>query len=585
MESRISRENTREMAKLGHIIVQKRLANSRPKAQQQAPDLTDFMNDMFFGSVNKEKKAYNLTGDENEEEDEEEQEDSFDRSNRSRNSLLTEEWLDEARRLVASSPSRPNSPARFVGSPRFAAANGRSSALINDRRDPLSRSARRHRAVDNFSGEILSKVVRHSRNKSESFSVSSAAVEEPINPSSAVQKWISNVLKPSNPTLSDPPPTTRKSRFHTDLPPSRLPIPPPDVLLSPPKTLTNPPPRRTVSSSACSIQSIRPKSNLNEFSRDDSEDLEFGLNGFLKEQRSKIQQISDGQLDVEVKIILSGPSNSTSSMVAAVCYAWLLENKMKQSNAESGRECLVVPVMNMQRGNMWNQRQVAWLFYHLGLDASSILFTDEVDLESLMVTGRTSVLVVGQDVLKMSDGVGSQCTILTDNYCEDAYHLLQTPLLKNLMLAGILLDTKNLDGSAQLSMTRDAEAVQLLSVGSAPNCRNGLYDQLMRVQKERPFLDALQQSYGKPPDDGSNDGAGHVERIMERNRTSISPHDDTINQQKKPNDFGTAKTCRASPKSAKPSLLPIQTPARETPNISRGKNKNFLAKWFGFGSK
>lgn len=48
---------------------------------------------------------------------------------------------------------------------------------------------------------------------------------------------------------------------------------------------------------------------------------------------------------------------------------------------------------------------------------------------------------------------------------------------------------------------------------------------------------------------GSNDGTGHVERIMERNRTSISPHDDTINQQKKPNDFGTAKICRASPKS------------------------------------
>lgn len=65
-------------------------------------------------------------------------------------------------------------------------------------------------------------------------------------------------------------------------------------------------------------------------------------------------------------------------MVAAVCYAWLLENKLRQSNAESGPECLVVPVMNMQRGKMWNQRQVAWLFYHLGLDASSILFTDEV---------------------------------------------------------------------------------------------------------------------------------------------------------------------------------------------------------------
>lgn len=36
---------------------------------------------------------------------------------------------------------------------------------------------------------------------------------------------------------------------------------------------------------------------------------------------------------------------------------------------------------------------------------------------------------------------------------------------------------------------------------------------------------------------------------------------------------------------AKPNSVPIQTPAREAPNTSRGKNKNFLAKWFGFGSK
>lgn len=448
----------------------------------------------------------------------------------------------------------------------------------------------RHRAVDNFSGEILSKVVRHSRNKSESFSTSSTAVEEPINPASAVQKWISNILKPpSNPVISipDPPPpsTPRKSRFHTDLPPSRLPIPPSDALLSPPKTLTDLPPRRTVSSPAFSLQTIRPKSNLNGFSRGDSGDLEFGLNGFLKEQRSKIQQISNGELGAEVKIILSGPSNSTSSMVAAICYAWLLENKMRQSSVETGRECLVVPVMNMQRGKMWNQRQVAWLFYHLGLDASSILFTDEVDLENLMIAGRTSILVVGQDVLKMSDGVGSQCTILTDNYCEDAYHLLQTPLLKNLLLAGILLDTKNLDSSSQSSMTRDAEAVQLLLVGSGPNSKNGLYDQLMRVQKESAFLDALIQNYGKPPNDGSNNGVGRSERIKERNQASISPNGDAINQQKISNDFGTAKTGRVSPKSAKPNSLPFQTPTREASNPSRGKNKNFLAKWFGFGSK
>uniref|UniRef100_A0A0A0LRB9 Uncharacterized protein n=1 Tax=Cucumis sativus TaxID=3659 RepID=A0A0A0LRB9_CUCSA len=443
---------------------------------------------------------------------------------------------------------------------------------------------KRHRAVDNFSGEILSKVVRHSRNKSESYSTSSAAEEEELtNPASAVQKWISNILKPPpNPAISipDPPPSTpRKSRFHAHLPPSRLPNTPSDALLSPPKTLTDPPPRRTVSSPAFSLQTVRSKSNLNGFSQNDYGDLEFGLNGFLKEQRMKLKRVvlEMGILHCSVlRNLLIFENAGTSSMVAAICYAWLLENKLRQTNVETGRECLVVPVMNMQRGKMWNQRQVAWLFYHLGLDASSILFTDEVDLESLMIAGQTSISVVGQDVLKMNDGVGSQCTILTDNYCEDAYHLLQTPLLKNLLLAGILLDTKNLDASSQSSMTRDAEAVQLLSVGSAPNSKNGLYDQLMRVQKESSFLDALIQNYGKPPSDGSNNHVGNTNHIKERNQPSSPPHGNAINQQKKSSDIGTAKTSKVSPKSGT-SLNPVrylfkhQLEKHPTPPVERVK--------------
>ena len=46
-----------------------------------------------------------------------------------------------------------------------------------------------------------------------------------------------------------------------------------------------------------------------------------------------------------------------------------------------------------------------------------------------------------------------------------------------LQLTGILLDTKNLNAYAKLTMGRDAEAVQLLLVGSAPNYRNALFDQ------------------------------------------------------------------------------------------------------------
>lgn len=133
-------------------------AEIRRKPQPpQVADLTDFMNDMFFGTVSAETKSYNLTGDL-----EDYIEDSPNSSTASTptsttttptttssNSKMTQEWLEEARRIVASSPSRSSSPARLAtGSPRFAAPPGQAARLsfssALDRRDPLSRSARRY---------------------------------------------------------------------------------------------------------------------------------------------------------------------------------------------------------------------------------------------------------------------------------------------------------------------------------------------------------------------------------------------------------------------------------------------------------
>lgn len=42
------------------------------------------------------------------------------------------------------------------------------------------------------------------------------------------------------------------------------------------------------------------------------------------------------------------------------------------------------------------------------------------------------VLYIKQGSLPIQ--AGSQCTILTDNYCEDAYDLLQTPMLKKILV-------------------------------------------------------------------------------------------------------------------------------------------------------
>lgn len=123
----------------GSITLQTKMVEHRRKPGNNVPDLTDFMNDMFFGTADKDKKAYNLTGGRLMDE-----EVDFDDSTRSNSGRLTQEWLEEAKRMVASSPSQCDSPSRLVGSPRFAAAQARLSASSLDRRDPLSRSARRY---------------------------------------------------------------------------------------------------------------------------------------------------------------------------------------------------------------------------------------------------------------------------------------------------------------------------------------------------------------------------------------------------------------------------------------------------------
>ena len=133
MDSRLSRESS----------LQKKALENRRIAERHVPNLTNFMNDMFFGTVNNDKKPYyNLTGTGKLIDDDED----FDSSTRSNSSKLTQEWLEEARRMVASSPSRCDSPSRLVGSPRFAAAQpGRPSMSSSlERKDPLSRSARRY---------------------------------------------------------------------------------------------------------------------------------------------------------------------------------------------------------------------------------------------------------------------------------------------------------------------------------------------------------------------------------------------------------------------------------------------------------
>ncbi|PIN26362.1 hypothetical protein CDL12_00874 [Handroanthus impetiginosus] len=360
------------------ISLQRMLAETKRASQNtndQIPDLINFMNDMFLGVVSDSdrKKAYNLSGDRDEYD--------FDSSTRSVSSRHTQEWLEEAKRMVALSPLRgSDSPSRLGGSPRFGTSQGRFSTSSLDKRDPFSRSARRHRAAEGFSGEILTKTAMHAQNKS---LTNLDSPQDTASPASDIQKWVSNILKIPNspdPTISpDPTPpsptnnlggpplpprqsTHRRSRFQsepntplshsipisTNSPAISLPktsnsnngpsttldtqllSPPKNLIesahrrsissttcfvpdggaLSPPRNLVESAHRRSISSSTCRTDRILQKDVMDDGKLKHADFKGQDLNGFLKEQRIKIEKLLSGEINGKAKIVLSGPSNS-----------------------------------------------------------------------------------------------------------------------------------------------------------------------------------------------------------------------------------------------------------------------------------
>lgn len=68
--------------------------------------------------------------------------------------------------------------------------------------------------------------------------------------------------------------------------------------------------RRSISSSTCFTDKISKKSSPVKGELKDSELRPLDLNGFLKEQRSKILKLLKGEISGKAKIVLSGHSNS-----------------------------------------------------------------------------------------------------------------------------------------------------------------------------------------------------------------------------------------------------------------------------------
>jgi len=422
----------------------------------------------------------------------------------------------------AGSPGRMGSPSRQV--PRFAGGSGTTEPSPTlDRRDPMSRSARRNWQPGGIGDEILQRA-----------SISSPPCSDPFASSA-----------PPSPTPSLPPnpqSSRRKSRFRDGAPTPESPH------------------RRTTSTSTSPTSAAHSRhrrhasaSSAPAFAADGFDDGVARLNTFLRRQRAVVDDLAAGDRPASrpTKLVLSDASKSVSSIVAALCYAWMLSSK--------GDGQAAVPVVNMRRSRMARCRQAAWLLYHVGIDASVLLFADEVDMDGLIMNQRVSLLVVGQDVLKSKAEVSSVCTILTNTYCEDAYSLLQSLDIKKLLLAGILLDTSNL---SKKCTNRDSEAVQLLLFGASERMRHELFQQLMLDHNDHSFVEYLKNTYRSSTTDDNDESPPEQKRSTSASGSS---------QDAKKSNSTNQRTTRGS--------------GRKTADEARGKNNFFLAKWFGFGRK
>ncbi|KAE8811694.1 hypothetical protein D1007_11485 [Hordeum vulgare] len=514
------------------------------------PDLTDFMNDWFFGTVGVKHNAvaagspaYDLTGESSSgskkkpsssEKKPQRAESEGGRSGggggsrgSSNASKQTQEWLEEAKRMMvgSGSPGRMGSPSRQV--PKFAGGNGTEPSPALDRRDPMSRSARRHRQPGGIGDEILQRASIVSSPPRSDTSTPSA----PPSPSPSL---------PPNPHSS-----RRKSRFHGPSGPD-----PSASLRRTTSSASNSPP--TASAPPRPLHHRRHASASGSPAVDGFDDGVARLNAFLRRQRAALADLSSADRSSRsrpTKLVLSDASKSVSSIVAAICYAWM------QSSKGDG-QAAAVPVVNMRRSRMTGCRQAAWLLYHVGVDASALLFADEVDMEGLIMDQRASLVVVGQDVLRSNGEAGSVCTVLANDHSEEAYALLQSLDIKKLLLAGILLDTNNL---SKMCSDKDSEAVRSLLIGTSEHKRHELFQQLMLDHNEHSFVEFLKNTYRKSSTDGAGDSP------------SEQKHSGTSQDAKKSN---SANQKQARGNSGKPS--------EEAP---QGKNKFSLAKFFGFGRK
>eukprot|EP00242_Pyramimonas_sp_CCMP2087_P010172 CAMPEP_0198207718 /NCGR_PEP_ID=MMETSP1445-20131203/11151_1 /TAXON_ID=36898 /ORGANISM="Pyramimonas sp., Strain CCMP2087" /LENGTH=393 /DNA_ID=CAMNT_0043880855 /DNA_START=243 /DNA_END=1424 /DNA_ORIENTATION=+ len=236
-----------------------------------------------------------------------------------------------------------------------------------------------------------------------------------------------------------------------------------------------------------------------------------------------------------VTVVMGNEAADLDSCVSAITYAFLLD---REGGATSPP---VVPLINIPRGDFVLRPDAVTLLTSSRLEASALLFEEEVDLSALKHASRLAQLVLVDHnriasrqeqylphVVEIVDHhvdekmypetakthialVGSCCTLVAKAFQKRYPQALASPTLRRLLKAGILLDSGYLDRSKGRTTDLDEEMAELLG-GRGEEAR-ALHKELNHQRHDisaMPTWDLLRKDYKQWALGGPEEGAWQV---------------------------------------------------------------------------
>lgn len=211
-----------------------------------------------------------------------------------------------------------------------------------------------------------------------------------------------------------------------------------------------------------------------------------------------------------VQIVMGNEAADLDSMASSVLYAYY-----KYTTTDSSGKTAFIPLINIPREDFKLRTEAVYLFSEAGIDPSLLLFSEDVDLDSLKAKGSLKLTLIDHNKLasfqekyadcvveiidhhkdeglfsgaspRIIEPVGSAATLVAEALLSKGLGLLEQGSA-TLLLGTMLLDTVNLDLEAKRATPKDLQIAEQLLTLTGVN-RSSLFDTL---QKEKFNVSAL----------------------------------------------------------------------------------------------